>query len=234
MLDMLLPPIAMKHLMASINKYPNLASWGTAFVVCIIAAYFFFLGRYVPLFADDYCRWHDGFEISHVWSSVKGEYFGWSGRFPVMFLSYSFFSSGNLGIVLHDILNSVALMVACYLTVIISGCGKRFLCSVCSIVCFIFLLWFMPDVFGEVVLWKTGAIQYFWGLVIATACLVPVIRFAVWDNELHSSHVTKLLYALLAFMGALGWRTSLQQWHWFGLHYSFTLVFRAEKACSQA
>lgn len=187
--------------MPSSIKPSNLASWGPTFLVCTVAAYFFVLNRYVPLFADDYCRWHDGFELNHVLSSVKGEYFGWTGRFPVMFLNYSFFSSGNLGIILHNILNSIALAVACYLAATITRCRDFFLCRACSIVCFVFLLWFMPDVFGEVALWKTGAIQYFWSLIIATSCLVPVIRFAVWDDEFCPSLTTKLLYIVFAFVG---------------------------------
>ena len=182
-------------------RHSQLVTWGTAFLVCLFAAYFFLLNRYVPLFADDYCRWHDGFSLRHVWSSTVSEYFGWTGRFPVMFLSYSFLSSGKTGIVLHGILNAVALGAACYLAFVTSGCAKFFWCRACLIVCFVFLLWFMPSVFGEVALWKTGAIQYFWGMVVATACLAPVIRFAVWDEGAVLSPVVIPLYAVLAFLG---------------------------------
>ena len=183
------------------DRHSQLVTWGTALLVCLFAAYFFLLNRYVPLFADDFCRWHDGFDFRHVWSSTVGEYLGWSGRFPVMFLSYSFLSGGNVGIVLHDILNAVAFGAACYLVVASSGCAKSFWCRACLIVCFVFLLWFMPSVFGEVALWKTGAVQYFWGMVVATACLVPVIRFAVWDDETVMSNAVKPLYVVLAFLG---------------------------------
>lgn len=199
---MLRNSITVRYSMASSNeRHSKLVSWGTAFIVCLFAAYFFLLNRHVPIFADDYCRWREDFELYHVWSSTVGEYLGWTGRFPVMFLSYSFFSSGSIGIVLHDILNSFALGVACYLAVTISGCGRFLWCRVCLIVCFVYLLWFMPSVFGEVALWKTGAIQYFWGMVVATACLVPVIRFAVWDDRVALSSVVIPLYALLAFVG---------------------------------
>ena len=183
------------------DRHSQLVTWGTAFLVCLFATYFFLLNRHVPLFADDYCRWHDGFSLHHVWSSTVSEYFGWTGRFPVMFLSYSFLSSGKIGIVLHDIFNAVALGAVCYLAVATSGCTKSFWCRACLIVCFVFLLWFMPSVFGEVVLWKTGAVQYFWGMVVATACLVPAIRFAVWDDETVMSPAVKPLYVVLAFLG---------------------------------
>ena len=183
------------------DSHSKLVTWGTLFFVCLFAVYFFLLNRYVPLFADDYCRWHDGFNLYHVWSSTVGEYFGWTGRFPVMFLTYSFLSGGSIGIFLHDILNALAFVAACYLVVIVSGCGRSFLCRTCLIICFVFLFWFMPSVFGEVVLWKTGAVQYFWGMVVATACLVPVIRFAVWDSELVLPPVAKPFYVGLAFFG---------------------------------
>ena len=38
-------------------------------------------------------------------------------------------------------------------------------------------------------------------MVVATACLVPVVRFAVWDDETVLPPAVRPLYAVLAFLG---------------------------------
>lgn len=171
------------------------------FLISVIVLYFFTLNRYIPLFADDYCRFRNTFDFFNVIAETKRTYYNWSGRFPVMFLNYLFFSAGQFGKFAVDLLNGLALGLLCYLATFIMPDRRSTSANACVVVCFLFLLWFTPNGFGEVALWKTGAVQYFWSVLVATICIVPVLRFLIYGENMLLPRYSMIAYAIVSFLG---------------------------------
>lgn len=170
-------------------------------LISVIALYFLTLNRYIPMFADDYCRFRNTFDIFYVIAETKNTYYMWSGRFPVMFLNIFFFSAGKFGKFAVELLNGFALGFLCYLATFVIPDRRNISVNACVIVCFLFLLWFTPNNFGEVALWKTGAVQYLWGVLIATICIVPVLRFLIYGKNMLSPRYSMTAYAIVSFLG---------------------------------
>jgi len=171
-----------------------------------MASLFFLLNQQVPLFADDFCRVTVDFDLSAIVQATAGEYQSWTGRFPVIFLNRVFLSAGDTGLVLFNTLNSLCLLLCCYLTIdlcLLNANSKNNTSSMLLVagLCFVFLLWFSPHRFGEVVLWKTGAIQYFWGCVIALIALRPLIKLISDGQSPNASIYSVVPYVLVCFIG---------------------------------
>ncbi|MBD3649495.1 MAG: hypothetical protein HUJ31_19040, partial [Pseudomonadales bacterium] len=164
---------------------------------------FFWLNRQIPLFADDYCRFADAFDASAIISGVASEYMDWSGRFPVLFLTRLMLSLGEAGLLLFDVLNVLFVFAFGYVVLDYARVNRSMRpVSLFSIVAiFLCLFWFTPFRLGEVVLWKTGAVQYFWGTTIALLALKPVIDRVVADTALPVSRATLLSWCVLCFLG---------------------------------
>lgn len=168
--------------------------------LAIVGVFFFLLNQKMPLFADDYCRTAEGFDIALIASRTYSTYVHWSGRFPVMFLNFLFHSAGGALIVLLNVLNAVAFAVGSMLVLRLFPSIDRSAHHVTLVLFFIFLLWFVPDHFGEVALWKTGTVQYLWGMLIALYCIAPVLRYFLWDENVISER-EKYVYLPVSFLG---------------------------------
>ncbi len=170
-------------------------------VLLLFSLYLFLLSGNVPLFADDLCRHSDAFSLSHLFSNVNHSYKYTSGRVPAMFLNYLFFSSGEIGIFIVNMLNAVMALILTALALKLTS-TRSFSQSLYFLSFFYFLFWFAPDTLGEDILWKTGTIQYFWSSVIAIACILPVFRYAIFRKNIIDSKITPcfLLGALLGGM----------------------------------
>jgi len=141
---------------------------------------FFVLNFYVPFYADDYCRTKESFDLYQITSDATSDYFNWTGRWPVMFLNRVFFSFGAAGIWLLGLFNSLVLFYITRQLIFYAGVSQKFFAQIIFVSIFIFLWWFVPDVFGEVVLWKTGQIQYFWIFAIFLFCIRSTIEQAIF------------------------------------------------------
>lgn len=183
------------------EKKSSLQNIVLLFLIFVIAFYFLTLNRYIPIFADDYCRFRNTFDFFNVIAETKRSYYEWSGRFPVMFLNFFFFSAGKFGKFAVELLNGLALGLSCYLATFIIEDRRSTSANACVVVCFLFLLWFTPNRFGEVALWKTGAVQYFWSVLVATICIVPVLRFLIYGENMLSSRCSMTAYTIVSFLG---------------------------------
>lgn len=171
------------------------------FVIIAVSVYLFFLSQNVPLFADDLCRYNEVFSLSNVLANVKQTYLYTAGRVPAMFLNFLFFSSGALGLVILNLINAAVLLGLGVLSLrLIPNANKS--STLIFLAFFYFLFWFAPDTLGEDILWKTGTIQYFWSSVLAIACIFPVFRYAIYQDQIVSKLLTPiyLIGALLAGM----------------------------------
>ncbi len=162
---------------------------------------FLFLNQLVPLFADDHCRASESFSIVRVVHAAYNTYFSWSGRFPVMFFNFLFHADGHRLVGVFEIMNALALCAACVLALRLAPQSPSFWHGFGLAMTFLFLFWFVPDFFGEAVLWKTGAVQYFWGLLLAAACLLPVLRAAVYGEIYAPGRLIAGVFLFAAFLG---------------------------------
>ncbi len=140
---------------------------------------FYLFNQIIPTYADDLCRRTPQFDLTEIFNDVYQMYFNWTGRSPVMLLNRLIFSSGQIGILFFNLVNSVMLGVACYYALQYTALKNPAQLSAgllaTSLGIFVWLLWFTPDVFAEALLWKTGAIQYFWSCIITLIALDPLL-----------------------------------------------------------
>tara|TARA_E500000331_G_scaffold355531_1_gene411262 strand:- start:13463 stop:14902 length:1440 start_codon:yes stop_codon:yes gene_type:complete len=133
--------------------------------IAVTGLVIYFLSAEVPRFADDYCRAIPSFLLVDFPGLLLSEYENWTGRIPTIALTYLAMST-EYGLFWFHLLNGVA--VSAMLVVVWRQLAhlnhiQRMACLFlgCS------LLWFAPHRLGEVMLWKSGAIGYLWGCVLA-------------------------------------------------------------------
>ena len=103
------------------------------------------------------------------WTMLKNDYFGWTGRMTAQALVYIFFSKKYVteSIVIINILNSLAFFLFIFFSFKVATKDK---CKICSkdfiIYSFFFATMFTTTGFIGHLIWKTVAIQYFWGFTI--------------------------------------------------------------------
>jgi hypothetical protein len=157
---------------------------------------------HVPLFADDLCRAHHDFSLGRAFDAAADDYMHWSGRFPVMLLSNLWFSGNGLGIVILAGLNGLIFALVPLVLVRWLGSGRR-AGDLCWLVWYFGLFWFSTRSFGEAVFWKTGSVQYFWGVVLAALLLVPMTRTSIEGTGATSRPLALPLYVVLCFFGGM-------------------------------
>lgn len=168
-------------------------------MVLVPAMAFWLLNSLVPRFADDYCRYAEAFSVPAITTAVADDYQSWTGRVPVMLVNRTVFSLGDTGIMLFDCVN--AIMLALTLLLVIRRAHLKPVHVFASLSLLGFLLWFSPHRTGEFLLWKTGAIQYFWGCVIAAWVIKPQLDAVVWDKPLNWHPLRTAAYVGLALAG---------------------------------
>ena len=147
-------------------------------ITCSIAifAYFLFLNYCQPIAMDDYWRAINDTLVNHdLLAWLKQDYFGWTGRMSAQLLVYCLFSKKYiiLSTAVINILNSLAYYLFILFSFKISMGGRYKLYSKAfCIYLFLFLLMFTLTGFIGQTLWKTAAVQYFWGI-----CLVTILYY---------------------------------------------------------
>lgn len=139
-------------------------------ILTAIAASFLFLNFCQPIFADDFGRLStSALTNGNLLSVVYNQYMNWTGRISAEFLAYLIFNKNHLVVSLFmvDVLNSIIFSVFTVISFRIVTkdkyeiSSKQFV-SFLFFFCFIFLY---SGVIGNA-LWKTAAIQYFWGIAL--------------------------------------------------------------------
>lgn len=189
-------------------------------LISIIVILFYLLNQIIPTFADDLCRSSSVFNLAEIFADIYAKYFNWTGRSFVMLLNRLTFSSGEFGLGMFNLINSLMLGISCWFAVHWATLNSTkpntisltLALSASVLVIYLFLLWFTPDVFAEVLLWKTGAIQYFWACVIVLYVLRPVIELFLdncnnrdqsltANNNKFSHWSSASVYCAIAFLG---------------------------------
>ncbi|MEY8703052.1 DUF6056 family protein [Francisella philomiragia] len=139
-------------------------------IISAITIGFLFLNFCQPIFADDFGRLSaSALTKGDLISTVYSQYLNWTGRVSAEYLAYLLFNKDHLVISLFiiDILNSILFSIFVILSFKIVSKERYELSSKHFVVFFFFLsfIFLYSGVIGNA-LWKTAAIQYFWGIVL--------------------------------------------------------------------
>lgn len=145
-----------------------------AIISVFIVAFFLLLNYLQPMRADDFGRANTdtlakGLII--MVHSIQADYFTWTGRVSAQALIYFLMSKTyiTLSLFIVNVINSIAFYIFMLLTFkIITYDRGRILSKDFVIYSFFFVFVFYQTGFMANILWKTGAIQYFWGLILLT------------------------------------------------------------------
>ncbi len=145
-----------------------------AAISVFIVAFFLLLNYLQPMRADDFGRANTdtlakGLII--MVHSIQADYFTWTGRVSAQALIYFLMSKTyiTLSLFIVNVINSIVFYVFMLLTFkIITYDRGRILSKDFVIYSFFFIFVFYQTGFMANILWKTGAIQYFWGLTLLT------------------------------------------------------------------
>ncbi|MEY8767886.1 DUF6056 family protein [Francisella philomiragia] len=145
-----------------------------AIISVFIVAFFLLLNYLQPMRADDFGRANTdtlakGLII--MVHSIQADYFTWTGRVSAQTLIYFLMSKTyiTLSLFIVNVVNSIAFYIFMLLTFkIITYDRARILSKDFVIYSFFFVFVFYQTGFMANILWKTGAIQYFWGLTLLT------------------------------------------------------------------
>ncbi len=176
--------------------------WPAAAVLALFSAGLAAVSVNVPLFADDYCRAHPDFDLSRAFTAAWHSYLHWSGRFPVMWLNNLFFSGDGTGAIVLAVINGLASFAAGMMLLRWLGPGSR-LGNLCWLTFYLVLFWFSTRSFGEAVFWKTGAVQFFWGAIAATACVGIMARATFCGATFAVGRPLALVGILAGFLGGM-------------------------------
>lgn len=139
-------------------------------IISAIGLSFLFLNICQPIFADDFGRLSASAltrgNLGHI---VFSQYMAWTGRISAEFLAYFLFNKDHIlaSLFIIDILNSIIFCIFTLLCFKIVTKDKYQLNSR-QFICFLFyfcMIFLYSGVIGNA-LWKTAAIQYFWGIVL--------------------------------------------------------------------
>ncbi|AJI52369.1 DUF6056 family protein [Francisella philomiragia] len=144
-------------------------------IAVLIIAFFFVINYLQPLRADDFGRaYTDALDKGFIiyLRGIASNYIHWTGRISAQALIYLFLSKKyiHLSVFMINIINSICF----YLFVLYSYKIVRFKTKVelfskdFLIYIFFFIFLFYQTGFIANVVWKTAAVQYFWGITLLT------------------------------------------------------------------
>lgn len=146
-------------------------------MMILLGSYIYVVSSMTPLFADDLCRAQYFNGISDILGDLKDVYLYQTGRLPVIFVTKLLLWRGTAGLAIFNIANAVIFVTL--LTVIFMHARLRLPSRASDSVLLAFALaslWFLTPTFGEVVLWKTGAIGYLWAVTANLLFIYPYRR----------------------------------------------------------
>lgn len=174
-------------------------------IIVVIFTILLFLNIQTPLISDDitylfiFGETERVFSISDVIQSQINHYYMWGGRSVVHFIAQVLLMIPSY---VADALNALMYLVYVFLIYYhIKGKGREN--SLSLFVLINIAIWFLQPVFGDTILWTTGAANYLWGTVFILLFLLP---YRIYEGK--SQSVAKnIVYsiALLLWGVVAGW-----------------------------
>ncbi|AXA34087.1 DUF6056 family protein [Francisella adeliensis] len=141
-------------------------------IALVIIGYFFFLNFLQPLRADDFgraCTDTLAKGLIMMVHSIQADYGGWTGRVSAQGLIYLLLSKKYILVstFIVNIVNAISFYVFMLLSFkIVTSDRAKLISKDFLLFSFFFMFIFYQTGFIANVIWKTGAIQYFWGITL--------------------------------------------------------------------
>lgn len=165
----------------------------STFSIIILTTLFFLINWWTPTWGDDWWRSELPSNFLHIFERLANEYMTWTGRLSVLFTTYIMMLNYSANMIVFATANTIVMILAIWFMARLSIKEKSDLHFAIALLLGFALLWLLTSAFGEAVLWKTGAIAYFWSSTIA---LILVERF-INPRPFHSK-VVAILYIVIA------------------------------------
>lgn len=184
------------------SKLRNGLLWCVVVLICFSAI--LLLNYLTPIISDDFAYlfiYGENIRINSLADILQSQinhYYMWGGRSVVHFIAQVLLLIPPLA---ADVLNSLAYVVYIFLIYYhIKGNAKS---SLKLFVLINLAVWFMQPVFGDTILWITGAANYLWGTVLILLFLLP---YRLYQGRKFSMLEQFIFSVLLFAFGVLaGW-----------------------------
>jgi hypothetical protein len=160
---------------------------------------------FVPLFADDIARSQVHHNILHIFKLTSVEYFSWTGRVFVTFLTYLFLWKGTIALLIFNLLNPLMLLLLFFGVFLLAY--NKFPEDLQDIIIFFlltFTLWFLLPVLGENIFWKTGAIGYLWMVAMTLWFVYPYKKLLLSQQAIVDGWVQRLVFFVVGVLLGTG------------------------------
>ena len=176
----------------------------TAVTVCVGM---FILNCLTPLIADDFTHahiWGTNEKITNfaeLFSSTKAYYTDWGGRFNFTFLAQMFSSDDKI---IFNVFNSFIYLV--FVLAVYYHINGRAKTNAPLFINVNAAVWLLAPVFGQTVLWLTGACMYMWVVTFALVFLLPY-RFFI-EKPFKSGFYLKYVMFILGLICGCGFENT--------------------------
>jgi len=177
------------------NTFPFLIFFAALFFIL-----FYLLNYFTPLLGDDYsysfiCGTEQRVKsIRDIFESQCAHYFIWGGRVVVHFFAQLFLFIGKPA---FNFINGFAYIFFTFLIYYHINAYKPIRVSLYVVINL--LIWFFIPLYGEAMLWLTGASNYLWGTMIVLAFLLPYRLFSQ-NNKFRLNLWQTILFTLFALI----------------------------------
>lgn len=162
------------------NKVVAALVWAT------ILSLAFWLNLSTPAWGDDWWRSESPGNLLHIFTRIRDEYFGWTGRSSTLFVTYLAMLHYPGSETVFDLANAIAWAFAIF-TLFIAGVGRApqsHNLKDSALISLSFLAFFLlPHSLGEAALWTTGSIAYLWPAVLACYLLRQPIQWISAEQD---------------------------------------------------
>lgn len=181
------------------------------FVFSLIAIFLLiFILNYNTIYvADDYAFhnsvWGNGqkFDFIHIFNRTLTFYLSWTGRFVSSFVNYTFLAVDKN---IFNLINS--LMFVTYIYLIYKIVKKEKETNPILLILIFLLVWLFIPQFGEVILWKIGAVIYLWTMTSVLAIVLLFINILKKKNKVKDGIMSVIFLTLFGVIAGNGFETN--------------------------
>ena len=177
-------------------------------LICIVTFFMVYQLNKITQFTGDDYRYHYIYEdymptdnvqriqsFTDIIKSMKNHYYMWGGRITAHTLLQLFLMYDKA---VFNIANSIVLVLLALLIYLHCNTFKKIKCSL--LIGIVMLLWFSTPVFGQTVLWVSGAFNYLWCTSIILAFLLPYRLYIDKDRTTKDGFISMVLMFLFGII----------------------------------
>jgi len=167
----------------------------------VVFALLFVLNIYTPTWGDDWWRAVSPDNFSVIFDRIASEYTGWTGRSVVLFVTFLSLLKYPGSLLVFALVNSAifCLLLAAIFRGAVGRWPGRNIADTLTLITAFIAVWFLTQSFGEAILWKTGAVAYFWVITFSILALNPYVDLLSGKEEKENTK-TRLFIIPVAVM----------------------------------